>query len=187
MKIELVEAIRKKAQETVNDIHTAIPGLILDINYEDGTCSVQPYALCKTITGENLKYPVLSKVPIVVPQSSVADACIAYPILPGDTCLLIIAEGTINYWLYNRVTDIDSRFDLSNAICIPGLTRKFNECFKEAANDGAVIMKYGGGKLKITSDDLTISAKNLTIEASGNLTLNATGNVDINGARVDIN
>ena len=184
MKIELVEAIRKKAQETVNEIHTAMPGLILDIDYNNGTCSVQPYALCETITGEKLKYPVIYKVPIMVPQSSMADTCVAYPILPGDTCLLIVSEGTIDYWLHNRVTDLDSKFDLANAICIPGLMRRFNPCFKEAADDGAVILKYGDGKLKLTNDTLMIRAKNLDIEATGKIEMRAAGNVSIDGNNI---
>ena len=179
MKIELVEAIKKNARETVNDIHTAMPGIILDIDYDRGTCSVQPYALYKIETGNRIMYPVVYNVPIVVPQSSMADTCVSYPILAGDTCLLVVSEGTIDYWLYDRVTEWDSRFDLSNAICIPGLMRSFNACFKESARDGAVILKYGDGKLKLTNDELRISVKDLTIEATGKIEVNASGNVSM--------
>ena len=68
MKIELVDAIRKQTKETVNELHTAIPGKILSIDYDKGTCSVQPYALLRTTTGDRLKYPALYNIPIVVPQ-----------------------------------------------------------------------------------------------------------------------
>lgn len=184
MKIELVDAIRKQTKETVNELHTAIPGKILAINYDKGTCSVQPYALLHTATGDRLKYPALYNVPIVVPQSSIQDACIAYPIVPGDTCLLIVAEGTLDYWRYEQVTELDTKFSLSNAVCIPGLTRNFNPCFKEAANDGAVILKYGAGKFKLTNTTMTISARDLVLEAGNNLTLTAGNTVSVSGKDV---
>lgn len=164
-----------------------MPGEILSIDYDKGTCSVQPYALLKIVTGDKLQYPVINDVPIVVPQSSVQDACIAFPIVPGDTCLLIVSEGTLDYWRYNRVTELDAKFSLSNAVCIPGLTRKFDPCFKEAAEDGAVILKYGAGKFKLTDTTMTISAQNLVLEAGNNLTLSAGNNVTVSGSRVDIN
>ena len=186
MKMELVEAIRQTAQSAVNGMHTAFPGVILDIDYEAGTCSIQPYALIKTATGENMTYPTLYNVPIVVPQSSTG-AVVAYPIVAGDTCMVIVSEGTLDYWRFERVTELDSKFELNNAVCIPGLARKFDACFKEAVDDGAVILKYGAGKIKLTGDTVTIAAKNLTLSAENDLTLTAGRNVDINGTRVDIN
>lgn len=194
MKMELVQAIHDSIQNTIDAVHTALPGLIMEIDYDEGTASVQPYGMCKTPTGKKVMYPMVYNVPIVVPQSSVDDACVAYPIKPGDTCLLIIAEGTLDYWLYDRVTELDTKFSLTNTVCIPGLTRRFNACFKEAAEDGAVILKYGDGKFKLTNTDMTISAKNLHLEAVETLTLSGatvnvagTGNVAISGSRVDIN
>ena len=179
MKLELADAIKRSMQDIVDEVHTALPGVILKIDYDEGTCSVQPYALYKTVTGDRIMYPEIYHVPIIVPQSSMADTCVAYPILPGDTCLLIISEGTIDYWKNNRVTEWDSRFDLTNAICIPGLMRSFNPCFKEAANDGAVILKYGDGKLRLTNDELRITVKDININATGKIEINASGNVSM--------
>lgn len=184
MKIELVDAIKKQARRITEEIHTAMPGEILSVDYDKGTCDVQPFALLKVVTGDKLKYPVIHNVPIVVPQSSIQDACIAYPIVPGDTCLLIVSEGTLDYWRYNRVTELESKFSLSNAVCIPGLTRNFNPCFKEAANDGAVILKYGAGKFKLTNTTMTISARDLVLEAGNNLTLTAGNTVSVSGKDV---
>lgn len=179
MNIEFVEAISKKAKEVVGEIHTAFPGRIESIDYDKGTASVQPYALFEDKVKNKILYPVIHNVPIIVPQSSVVDTCVAYPIMVGDSCLVIISEGTTNYWKYNRVTEIDSKFDLSNAICIPGLMRKFNPCFREAAQEGAVILKYGEGVLRLTNDTLTIRAKNLDIQTSGSISMTASGNVNV--------
>lgn len=178
MKMQLVNAIQTMAQQTVDGIHTAFPGVILAVDFNKGTCDVQPYAMCRTTAGERMAYPTMYGVPLAVPQSSVAGACVAFPIRPGDTCLIVISEGTLDYWLFDRVTGLDSKFDLTNAICIPGLSRTLDPSFREAA-DGAIILKSGAGKIKLTSDSLTLDAKNINI--------NATGNVKITGARVDIN
>ncbi len=186
MKSEFINAIRQDTKDQIDGIHTAFPGYITEINYDNGTCSVQPYALMKTVTDARIMYPMLHNVPIVVPQSSVDDACVAYPIKPGDTCLVIISEGTLDYWLYERVTETDSKFDLTNAVCIPGLVRRFNSCFKEAAEDGAVILKYGEGKFKLTNDTMTIQAKNLNLLADNNLTLSAGKSVTVSGDDVDV-
>lgn len=186
MKAELINAIKKQAASAVDGIHTAFPGVILEIDYDAGTCNVQPYALLRTMTNDKLMYPMLYDVPIVVPQSCVVDACVAYPIRPGDTCLIVISEGTLDYWRYDRVTASDFKFDLGSAICIPGLTRTFNPCFKEAADDGAIILKYGNGKFKLTNDTMTITAENLVLDAAKNLTLTAGQSVSVAGQSVGV-
>ena len=93
----------------------------------------------------------------------------------------------MDYWRYDRVTELNTKFSLSNAVCIPGLVRAFHPEFKEAAEDGAVILQYGSDKVKLTENSCTVTAKNLNLNATNDINIVAGGNVKISGSRVDIN
>ena len=104
----------------------------------------------------------------------------AFPVKPGDGCLIIIAEQSIDYWLYGQETETDLAFDLTNAICIPGLFAKANSVVKAACDQNAVIADVSGTRLTIKKDGLIqADCKKFVINASDSFKVNA-GRIDLN-------
>ena len=158
---EFAQQVHDTALDVVNSIHTCIPGEIYDFDPTTVTASVLPKMLFKKPDGTAIAYPVISGVPVVIPQSAGQGATIAYPIRKGDGCLLLVAEQSLDYWMYGQATDTDLKFDLSNAVCIPGLFAKANTALAKACASNAIV----------------ISAPAVILD--GNVTIN--GNTKVNG------
>ena len=120
MKQELVDQVAKTARKATENMHTALPGEIVKFDAAKGLASVQPKAKFKKPNGETLDFPVITGVPVVFPQS--ANVSIAWPIKPGDGCLIVFCESALDFWMYGKETDTALSFDLSNAIAITGLS-----------------------------------------------------------------
>jgi len=135
---ELVQAIEDTVAEKINELHTALPGTIKTYNAKTGTIDVQPSGVYTAANGEIYDYPLLTDVPIVVTGS--AKISIAAPIKSGDSCLLIFAEQSLETWLSESDDDNELRFDLTNAIAIPGLTKVPVTAQNEANKQNAIVV-----------------------------------------------
>ena len=160
---ELVEQINRIARKATEGIHTAMPGEITDYDPAKGMATVQPKAKFKKPNGETMNFPAISGVPVIFPQSE--KVSIAWPIKPGDSCLLICCESALDYWMYGQETDTVLKFDLSNAIAIPGLSSEGNEAMQTACNENAIVISNGGTVMKISEDGVTIEG-NLKVKGS---------------------
>ena len=172
---EFVQQIKNTMQEVLTNVHTALPAKIVSVNTKDGLATVQPTVKRTLSNGTSLDYPQISGVPIVLPQGAGQLVSIAVPVKSGDSCLLIISEQSLEYWLYGRETDTTLLFDLSNAICIPGLFQKPPDSFAAACSNNAVIIDAGNTRI-ITKSTGVIVDGSLTI--TGNLTVNGWTLVD---------
>ena len=181
---ELVNEMKNQMKKTTEGMHTALPGEITVFDPGKGLATVQPKAKFKKPNGETMDFPVVSGVPVVFPQVMGQDATIAYPIKPGDGCLIVFAESALDYWMYGKETDTTLWFDLSNAICIPGLFTKANATMQEACSNNAVVVNVSGTKLTVKSGVVQIDAASVVI--NGDVTLNgsmtATGDVKANSS-----
>ena len=121
---EFVQAIDDSIKKGVRGIHTAMPGVILSYDAGKGLATVQPTMKFKKPDGDTVDYAQITGVPVVFQQGMNQEATGAFPVKPGDGCLIIIAEQSIDYWLYGQETETDLAFVLTNAICIPGLFAK---------------------------------------------------------------
>ena len=92
---EMVQEIENTIREATYDMHTAVPGTIAEYDAESGMASVKPEGTITMRTGEKLDYPTIVKVPVVFPQANGQKAAIAYPVKPGDGCLVIICENDL--------------------------------------------------------------------------------------------
>ena len=136
---EVVEEIEKTARGALlDDLHTAIPGRIIAVN--GANASVQPLGQTKMSDGKLMDYPQLPSVPIVMPMSSSSGAGLAYPVKPGDTCLLLISETELDAWRTGAKAQGSLRFDLSNAVCLPGLLNYCPSAVATACSTGAVVI-----------------------------------------------
>ena len=102
-------------------MHTALPGVVQAYDRTKCTVDVQP-TLKWAFQDQLIEMPVIQSVPVVFPRTT--KSIISLPIAAGDTVLLIFAERSIDEWMHlgGIVDTKDARkFDLSDAIAIPGL------------------------------------------------------------------
>lgn len=157
---ELVDQINRTARKATEGMHTALPGRIEKFDPGTGLATVKPVAKFKKPNGETMDFPVVSGVPVVFPQS--ANVSIAWPIKEGDGCLLVFAESALDYWMYGKETDTALKFDLSNAIAIPGISPKGRDAMQTACAEDAAVVKAGSTVLKVRADGVFITG-NLTV------------------------
>ena len=81
----------------------------------------------------------------------------------------MVAEQSLDYWQYGQETSTDLAFDMTNAICIPGLFAQGNSVVADACAQNAVIVDVKGTRLTVKGGSVTISAPEVTVE--GNLTV----------------
>lgn len=167
---EFVQAVRNMVKKELEGLHTACPGVIVSFDSGKGVATVQPKMKFKKPNGETVDYPQIHGVPVAMSGGS--GSSIAFPIKPGDGCLIVFAEQSLDYWMYGQETDTDLPFDLSNAVAIPGLSASPSSDMQEASDSNSVIVRMGGTTMKLSDSGIELSASNVKI----------TGNLDVGGA-----
>lgn len=119
------EALRLALEGYTSGLWTALPGVIVNVNLEAMTVSVQP-----TIQGVNtnaqgnqqfVNLPVLLDVPLVFP--SAGGYTLTFPIKEGDEVLVVFASRAIDAWWQSGGIGkpVEARMhDLSDGFAIPG-------------------------------------------------------------------
>lgn len=143
-------------RELLDDVHTAMPGIITEVNPDEGTVAVQPALMFRKRDGDKIDFPEIFNVPIVFPQGNNQGTSVVFPVSEGDSCLLIISEQSLEYWQYEMDTDTHLKFDISNAICIPGLSAVAPSSFEKACSENAVVITAGGTSLAVAPGGVTI-------------------------------
>ena len=173
---DVVQEINDNIKEQVNAIHTAFPGKVVSYDADKGLATVLPVMKYKMPNGEKIDYPQLTEVPVWVHQSYGQKAQVSTPIKKDDECIIIVFEQSLDQWKEGFETDTDLRFDLSNAICIPGIFAKPNSVTKRACEKNAVIIETEGTFIEVMKDDINIK---------GNVTI--TGDLTVSGGTVNLN
>lgn len=198
---EVVHMMQENIRKHLKKCHTAVPGKVVKYYPEKGMCDIQPVMQFKKPNGEWIDYAELKDVPVWWPQTFLQESTFVYPIKKDDEVLVLIMERPIDYWLFGMQTEQDLMFDLSEAICIPGLFAKPNRLAKIAQDEEAIIIQRKDTFIKIKErevivdsqgivtvnalDDVTVNTeKNMTINAKKDMTINAE-NIYLN-AEVDI-
>lgn len=163
---EFAQSVEDTAKEAVNEIHTALPGKIVAFDTGTGMATVQSIGKFKTSDGKSLDYPAISKVPVVFPHSHVGNCGIVFPVLPGDSCLLVISEVELDEWRTGATAEGALKFDLTNAICIPGMLHNANKAHLGAYNSSGILLYSGGTKVAITGSGVAITG---TLTVSGDV------------------
>ena len=183
---EFVQAIYDAIDKKTAEMHTCVPGKITAFDSATGLASVLPTMQFKKPNGERIDYPQITGVPVVIPQSAGQSAAIAYPVKAGDGCLIIFSEQSLDYWMYGQKTDTDLKFDLTNAICIPGLFPKVTPALAEACKTDSVIIKNGSASVRLKGGGITLVGGvtvvgNLSVQGS----IAATKDVTADGVSLD--
>lgn len=166
---EFVQQITETVKRGIRGIHTAMPGRILAFDPNKCVAAVQPAMKFKKPDGSTINFPQITGVPVVFPQGAGRNATVAFPVKAGDGCLIVIAEQSLDYWQYGQETGTDLAFDMTNAICIPGLFAQANEAVRDACSKNAVVIDVHGTRITVEQDRVSIDAKEVTV--NGNLTV----------------
>lgn len=164
---EFVQAINDSIKKEIRGIHTAMPGKIVSFDSGKMLATVLPVMKFKKPDGETIDYPQITGVPVVFPQAAGQQCTIAFPVKAGDGCLVVIAEQSLDYWMYDQETPTDLAFDMTNAICIPGLFTAPNTVMRDACSQNAVVIDTKGTRL--TVKDGVVEIKTDEVKISGNL------------------
>jgi hypothetical protein len=144
----MTDAIRNSVLYQLMNIHTAFPGSIVDYDYTTQKASIQPVIDKKYTDGTTQPMPILNNVPVIFPSSG--GAGITMPVKPGDTCLVVCCERSIDDWLATGTQGppFDPRkLDLSDGVAIMGLY-PFTET-STADNNTDLLVSYSGSSIRI--------------------------------------
>lgn len=158
---ELAQEIHDMAKDVVNGIHTALPGVIL--SYNGNTASVKPIGKYPIPNGDRVDYPTISDVPVIYPCSTSLNIGMFFPIKSGDSCLIVMSEIELDEWRSGKESGGALKFDLSSAICIPGMMRGNNNGTVKANADNAVVITAGNNTFSINQSGISIQG-NVTID-----------------------
>lgn len=182
MRQEVSEEIKRTAKAVVNEIHTALPGEIVSFDTGTGTATVKPIGKFVTSDKKSLEYPQLTEVPLVFPFCQQAGVGIAFPVIEGDSCIIIISEVELDEWRSGAESEGSLRYDLTNAVAIPGLLFGGAEMVDKAVKKNAVVIGAPDVDVFVSSEGVDVSVGDTTFTVSetgiaigGDLTV--TGNI----------
>lgn len=164
---EFAQQVEETARAVVDEIHTAIPGTIISFNHGSGTATVKPRGKYVTADGKRFDYPQISDVPVTFPFCQTVGAGIAFPIMKGDSCLIIISEVELDEWRTGAESEGSLRFDLTSAICVPGLLKGRREIISKACQNKAVVVAAGGTEIVVSEDVAVITSGDTKMTISG--------------------
>lgn len=137
---ETLESIDSIAKQRINEIHTAMPAVIVSFNPQTCTASVKPSLNYHVVDGRTLEYPIIVNVPVFMPKAG--NSQITYPVKSGDNCLLVFCERCTNEWIGKGVYD-ERKFDLTDAFAFVGM------CPSQSINPNHVEVINGSTKLSV--------------------------------------
>lgn len=180
---ELAEEIENTARTVVEQIHTILPGRIIEFNEKNCKVKASIYGKFVTSSGDELEYPIITEAPLVFPFSAKKNTGLVFPVASGDDCLILVSEVELDEWRTGAESEGSLRFDLTNAVVLPGLIDT-NSLVKEAVKNEATIISNGDNKItigkngveivsksiKLVSDNVTVASKAFTVEGNINYT-----------------
>ena len=153
---KFVQQLKESVQESLDGVHTCIPGEIVSFDAGNCTAVVKPIGKIKLPNGQKVEYPQIAKVPVCFQQSSSQESCICFPVKPGDGCLLLFAEQALDAWRSGGEEFPDLKHDLTNAIAIMGVCRQPNELMQEAQDKDAVIIRLKDSRGMFSNDEVLV-------------------------------
>lgn len=145
MSLPLNSLIDEAIDERLKSLHTALPAEVLSFDASKLMVKVRPFLMRKYKSGETEQMPEVYNVPVVYPRSG--QHCFYFPLKKGDKVMLLFSERSLDKWLElgSYTTPDDQRkFDLTDAICVPGLYDFKNPIEFKGANTSLLIQAPGG-------------------------------------------
>ncbi len=172
----LASVIRHAIDETVADLRVAMPARVERVDLGKGLVDAKPLVKDRVeIPGKAgtqvISIPVVTNVPVIWPGAG--GMRVTFPIVPGDTVLLVFSDRSLDLWLAQggEVDPLDPRrHALSDAVAIPGL-RDFAHPWGGAASDGMTVGADGGMQLKITPSEVSFGEGSTPVAEEGSRTV----------------
>ncbi len=146
----LATAVKKAVIFSLTGVNTCLPGRIEKYDYAKQKAEVKPLVKKLYVDGTTESLPVIVNVPVGWPKGG--GGSLTFPLNKNDGVLLIFSQRSLDTWL-SKGGDAEPgdprKFDLSDAIAIPGLF-PFSES-GDAADNTSCLLTFKGGKLKIDS------------------------------------
>ena len=155
---EFMHEIKALIAAELQNVHTAMPGKVVAFDPDGCAADILPYGKYRKLGGGLIDFPKLMGVPVWFPQGAGQSASIAFPVKPGDACLLLFAEQSLDAWRAGGESGTDLRFDLANAVAIVGLFAHPGKLASEATADDALILEKDGAQIRIRKDGVRINA-----------------------------
>lgn len=164
-------------------VHTSAPAKVGKVE-NNNTAELTPELSVTTDDGTEIQYPKISGTTILMPCGKGGEVGFAFPVVQGDGCIALFGEGSSG-----------SKFDLANAMLLPGLFMEAGKQVKEAGNQEAAIMFAGDSTIVVKKDEIVITrggakitVKNdSTTVVQGGTTIKATGSgVDVTASQVKV-
>ena len=172
---EFTQEIKNRVYDMLREVHTVIPGEIIDFNPDKVEATVLPFGKYKKTDGSMLDFPKIFEVPVFFPQSFGQTATVVYPVKPKDYCLLFIAEQTLDIWRTSAASNTDLRFDLTNAIALVGLFAQPNPLVRRAHDNESIIVQRENSYAEILDKRIEIYTDgDVNITAAENASTQAT-------------
>ena len=141
-------------------VHTSLPGKVVSYDSATQTCTVTcavDFKYAHPDSGEPVSYspPAIANVPVAFPGAG--DWSMTWPLTAGDDVLLVFAERGLDEWKSHgggghQPTDV-RRFDLSDAVAIPGLRSPAGAIPAEGFADDALVIR--GAEIRLGSSSAT--------------------------------
>lgn len=144
MKEQFSDVVKTIAKSLISELYTCLPGEIQSYDPSLKKASVKPLLKRQMSNGDVLDRPVIVNVPVVFTGSN--SAIISVPLKKGDGCLLVFSQRSIDTWLDlggDLLPNDPRQFDISDAICIPGLF-SFASTGRVPSGDGIEIYNDSG-------------------------------------------
>lgn len=186
---KFVQQLKESVQESLDGVHTCIPGEIVSFDADKCTAIVKPTGKFKRPDGQKVAYPQIAQVPVHFQQSSSQESCICFPVKPGDGCLLLFSEQALDAWRSGGEDFPDLKHDLTNAIAIMGVCRQPNELMQEAQNKDAIIIRQKDSRAMLSNDEVLLKRNDdqFMQMKGGEITLQNSGTVlKLTGSGADL-
>lgn len=115
--------IKQGITNYMKNVHTCLPGKIVEFNAEKQIATVQ--LLVKRIFKGNTAVDLPPVINVVVWQPKAGNFCITFPIAVDDECLVLFSERSIDGWYksgQSKAPDNYRMHSLSDAICLVGMS-----------------------------------------------------------------
>lgn len=167
----MTDAMRQAVLFQLYDVHTALPGTIISYDSTLQKATIQPSLKKSYLDGTTQEMPILNNVPVIFPRAG--GASLTFPVVQGDTCLLLFIERSIDLWksVGGVVAPDDPRkFDLSDAVAIMGL------------------MPFSENSLSENNEDVLLTYKNsnIRIKSSGEIQIETAGKIAIGSQTTEV-
>ena len=143
---DVTEAINAMLEYSLGDVYTAIPGLVVGVDWANGFVDVKPITSAKDQEGNYFERPVIASVPLMFPSSD--DSAITFPVKEGSTVLLVFSMRGMDVFKTNggsETTDFRMH-DVRDAVAIPGLypRNKSRTSFNQDPNSLTILHNLNG-------------------------------------------